>query len=110
MSKSLVVCENRLPGEDGYGHSCLSGAPRLTLLLTVAWSGPGREGGPGLQPRPSWVCSTSGGICRMCPPTQTPGRLRPGLRACVGGSAFWLSWLRGAVPPVLVGCVVRQAP
>ncbi|KAK1333184.1 hypothetical protein QTO34_006721 [Cnephaeus nilssonii] len=27
VSRSLAVRENGLPGEDGYGHSCLSGAP-----------------------------------------------------------------------------------
>uniref|UniRef100_A0A452V2G2 TOG array regulator of axonemal microtubules 2 n=1 Tax=Ursus maritimus TaxID=29073 RepID=A0A452V2G2_URSMA len=41
VSRSLVLCENGLPGEDGYGCSCLSGAPQVfphpDLRETKSW-------------------------------------------------------------------------
>ncbi|KAM8784410.1 TOG array regulator of axonemal microtubules protein 2 [Rhynchonycteris naso] len=39
--RSLVVCENRLPAEDGYGHSCVSGALPQRLLMEAGHSGRG---------------------------------------------------------------------
>lgn len=55
-----MLCENGLPGEDGYGCSCLSGAPRSRLPMEVAcwpWArgGSGRLCGSGLWWRPSWI-------------------------------------------------------
>lgn len=37
VSKSLVVCENGLPSHEGYGCSCVSGAPwpKLTMMSYV---------------------------------------------------------------------------
>lgn len=36
VSRSLVLSENGLPGEDGYGCSRLSGAPHPRLLTEMA--------------------------------------------------------------------------
>ncbi|OWK10779.1 hypothetical protein Celaphus_00005423 [Cervus elaphus hippelaphus] len=49
VSRSLVVYENGLPGQDGYSSSCLPRAPLprlLTMTFCLAWgcSGPGRGG------------------------------------------------------------------
>lgn len=81
VSRSLVVCENELPGEDRYGCSCLSGAPHPRLSMKAASDGSGRECGLGLWLRPSWVCSTSGKMYRMYSLTQISGTPNPGLRS-----------------------------
>lgn len=66
VSRSLVLCENGLPGEDGYGCSCLPGAPHPRLPTEMGhlpWargSGSGRLCGSRLRWRPSWVAALMG--------------------------------------------------
>lgn len=81
VSRSLEVWENGLPGENGYVFSCLSGVPHPRLPIEAARGGSGRKCGSGLWLRPTWVCSTSGRIYRMCSSTQISRTPNPGLRS-----------------------------
>lgn len=91
VSRSLVVCENELPGEDRYGCSCLSGAPHPRLSMKAASDGSGRECGLALVGSAALVGKCIGRV----PSRKSQGHQILGSGASASGSVFLQSWPRG---------------
>lgn len=82
VSRSLLVCENGLPTEDGYRSSALSGAPRpRPLMAACCLTQARRASGRGLciwaTTEPQSGRQDSQGIYRMGSPIQILGRANP---------------------------------
>lgn len=97
VSRSLLVCENGLPTEDGYRSSALSGAPRpRPLMAACCLTQARRASGRGLciwaTTEPQLGRQDSQGIYRMGSPIQILGRANPGSGASAGGSGLLPSW------------------